>query len=253
MRQTTSAIAVIDLGDFSDPKTRATAARFAQRKLGGQTLIMRMARRLTECQLIDAVFVVGSQVPAALLQGGFARVESLNLASMHACERLAAAVDAAGAEWTVCVPANRPFVDAVLIDRLVAVAIASSQCDYVGYGTDQGDCRRAERLGLAGEAFHSDALRRLRRNADRLSPESQYGPIANWLADAPGAYHLKFVPLPKQLERDDLRFTVEDESDWDDVELLCETVIGDDSQWDELTQRVATNASLLQSMQSRNV
>ena len=42
-------IAVIDLGDFSGPGARLTAARFAQRKLGGQPLIIRMARRLSEC------------------------------------------------------------------------------------------------------------------------------------------------------------------------------------------------------------
>jgi len=246
------AVAVIDLGDFSRPEVLATASRFAQRKLGGQALIMRMARRITECELIDAVYVVGSNVPANLLSGGFAGVESINLPSMHACERLAAAADASGAEWIVCLPANRPFVDAILIDQLVIAAGKSVECDYVGYGTDQGDCCRVEHLGLAGEVCHVDTLRRLRRNADRLSTQCEQGSIANWLGSAPGAYHLKFIPLPMALDRDDLRFTVEDETDWDDVQLLCETVTNDDSQWDQLTQLVSTNHDLLRSMESRN-
>ncbi len=247
-----SAVAVIDLGDFSRPEVLANVARFAQRKLGGQPLIMRMARRITECELIDAVYVVGSNVPVTLLGGGFAGVVPMNLPSMHACERLAMAADASQADWVVCLPANRPFVDAVLIDQLVIAARNSGECDYVGYGTEQGDCGRIERLGLAGEACHVDTLRRLRRNADRLSSDSERGVIARWLGDAPGAYHLKFIPLPKALDRDDLRFTVEDELDWEEAQLLCETVSDDDSQWDELTQLVSANNDLRKSMESRN-
>ncbi len=247
-----NAIAVIDLGDFSRPEVLASASRFAQRKLGGQSLIMRMARRITECELIDAVYVVGSNVPATLLSGGISGVESLNLPSMHACERLATAADDSGADWVVCLPANRPFVDALLIDQLVIAAGKSGECDYIGYGNAQGDCSRADCLGLAGEACHADTLRRLRRNADRLSHDSERTGIGSMLGNAPGAYHLKFIPLPSALDRDDLRFTVEDETDWDDVELLCETVTEDDSQWDQLTQLVSANDKLRKSMESRN-
>jgi len=246
------AVAVIDLGDFSRPEVQATASRFAQRRLGGQTLIMRMARRITECQLIDSVCVVGSNVPPSLLNGGIPGVESMNMPTMHACERLAIAGDNGNAQWVVCLPANRPFVDAVLIDQLVTAATRAGECDYVGYGTDSGDCSRMEHLGLAGEVCHIDTLRRLRRNADRLPADCERGVIANWLGAAPGAYHLKFIPLPTALDRDDLRFAVEDETDWDDVELLCETVAESDSQWDQLTQLVATHDELRRSMESRN-
>ncbi len=211
-----------------------------------------MARRITECQLIDTVLVVGSNVPAPLLSGGIPGVQSMNLPTMHACERLAMAADASQAEWVVCLPANRPFVDAILIDQLLSAAIKTGNCDYVGYGTEQGDCSRMEQLGLAGEVCHADTLRRLRRNADRLSAECDQSVIANWLGKAPGAYHLKFIPLPTQLDRDDLRFTVTNETDWDDVELLCETVSDDDSQWDQLTQLVSSNRDLRRSMESRN-
>jgi spore coat polysaccharide biosynthesis protein SpsF (cytidylyltransferase family) len=246
------AIAVIDLGDFTRPEVQATASRFAQRRLGGQTLIMRMARRVTECELIDAVYVVGSNVPSSLLNGGIPGVESMNLPSMHTCERLAMAADTADTDWVVYLPANRPFVDAVLVDQLVSAASRAGDCDYVGYGSEAGDCTRMQQLGLAGEVCHIDTLRRLRRNADRLSSDSQRGMIANWLGNAPGAYHLKFIPLPTALDRDDLRFAVEDETDWDDVELLCETVSDDDSQWEQLTQLVSTNNDLRKSMESRN-
>ena len=108
-----------------------------------------------------------------------------------------------------------------------------------------------DHLGLAGEVCHADTLRRLRRNADRLSADDG-GCIASWLDNAPGAYHLKFIPVPRQLDRDDLRFSIVDESDWDDAELLCETVGGADFQWQELTQLVIANHHLREAMATRN-
>ncbi len=247
----TQAIAVIDLGDFSRPEVQKHAARFAQRKLGGQPLIIRMARRLSECELVDQVFVVGSNVPAALLTSGAPGIQSVNLPTMHVCERLCSAADSSEAEWIVFVPANRPFVDAVLVDRLLAKATQTNECDYLGYVSDDGDWRSIDHLGLTGEVCHVDTLRRLRRNVDRLPSDGCS--IASWLKNAPGAYHMKFVPLPAALDRDDLRFAVEDESDWDDAELLCETVREPDSQWQELTQLVISNDHLRESMATRNL
>jgi spore coat polysaccharide biosynthesis protein SpsF (cytidylyltransferase family) len=210
-----------------------------------------MARRLSDCALVDEVFIVGANVPSSLLTSGIAGVQSINLPKSHVCERLCAAADASGADWVVCVSANRPFVDATLIDQLLARATKSSECDYVGYASDDGDWRRMVRLGLAGEACHVDTLRRLRRNADRL-PSEDGGCIASWLEKSPGAYHLKFIPVPTALDRNDLRFAVEDESDWDDAELLCETVSDEDSQWQELTKLVISNDDLRESMATRN-
>ncbi len=252
MASTFHAIAVIDLGDFSRPEVQSKAARFAQRKLGGQPLIIRMARRLSECALIDQVFIVGSNVPASLLTSGIAGVKSMNLPTSHVCERLCAAADVSEADWVVSLPANRPFIDATLVDQLVAKAIKTTECDYVGYASDEGDWRRMDHLGLAGEACHADTLRRLRRNADRL-PSDDSGSIASWLENAPGAYHLKFIPVPTALDRHDLRFAVEDESDWDDAELLCETVNDCDSQWQDLAQLVISNDDLRESMAIRNL
>jgi spore coat polysaccharide biosynthesis protein SpsF (cytidylyltransferase family) len=245
------AIAVIDLGDFSRSEVQQSAARFAQRKLGGQPLIIRMARRLSECALVDQVFIVGTDVPTSLLTSGFAGINSINLSCSHVCERLCAAVDQGQADWVVYVPANRPFVDATLVDQLLAKATKTKECDYVGYASDDGDWRRMDHLGLAGEVCHADTLRRLRRNADRL-PSDDGGCIASWLENAPGAYHLKFIPVPTQLDRDDLRFAIQDESDWDDAELLCETVGDEGSQWQELTQLVIANNFLRESMATRN-
>ena len=95
---TTPAIAVIDLGDFSTTGSPQLAARFTSRKLGGQTLINRMARRLSECQLVERVFIVGAGVPTTILTSGLADADCIDLPASHVCERLCEAADASNAE-----------------------------------------------------------------------------------------------------------------------------------------------------------
>ena len=74
----TRSIAVIDLGDFSRPEIQKTAARFAQRKLGGQPLIIRMARRLRDCALVDEVFIVGKACDnSCVLQPSSSQLQAL--------------------------------------------------------------------------------------------------------------------------------------------------------------------------------
>ena len=247
----TSAIAVIDLGDFAQTGSPPRAARFASRKLGSQSLINRMSRRLSDCAQVERVFVVGAGIPTSILTSGLAGVDCINLPTSHACERLCEAADSSEAEWVVYVPANRPFIDSTLVDQMLAKALQSHSCDYVGYQVGDGTPRAMDQLGLTGEACHADTLRRLRRNVDRLN-EARTDSLAAWLMAAPGVYHLKFIPLPEKLNRPDLRFAVEAEADWDDAELLCETIPQADSQWQELAQLVLSNPSLRKSMAIRN-
>ena len=241
-------IAVVDLGDFaSQPSARYGHQPYGLRNLGCRRLFERMARRLSECTLIDRVCVVGSNLPSHVLRGGLPDVEIIALPTMHVCERLAAAADRFFANWTIHVPANRPFVDPDLVDRLVA-SCSDATCDYVGY--DLRD-RRGATLGLAGEIFHVDALRRLRRNADRL-PVGRDDSILDWLQEAPGAYHLKLIPLPSLLDRSDFRFAITSESDWDEAQLLCDSTEGRESDWRELAALVQRNPQMLASMARRN-
>lgn len=229
--------AVIDLGDFFAPGMQYAAAKYAQRQLGGQPLVVRIARRLSESTLIDRAILAGSNLPVSLLTSGIAGVEAVNMPSCHPCERLGAAAVAAGAEWVVHIPANRPFIDPSLIDPLIAEALRSGECDYVGYASGTGDRRRAVRLTLAGEACHVDALRRLRPNVDQL-PEDCLS-VASWLENAPGAFHLNFIEVPSGLDRSDLRFSVEDEADWARAERLWRSVGDERCPWQTLMQRLS--------------
>ena len=245
-------VAVIDLGDCTGEHASRCIARFAQRNLRGQPLISRMARRISESQLVQNVVVSGIGLPASILTSGIPGVTILDQPKSHVIERMALAADRTGADWVVYIAGNRPFIDPVLIDRLLSEAKRHSDCDYLGYFSAGGGWQRMQHLGLAGEICHADSLRRLRRNLGRLGYFGEDASLSAYFQDAPGIYQMRFIPVPAELDRSDLRFAVENENDWDDIQLLSETVANDDTQWQPLATIVLANANLRASMEGRN-
>ncbi|QDV43548.1 MobA-like NTP transferase domain protein [Stieleria neptunia] len=251
-------VAVIDLGDHrvGDDRSFGGGAavgegqrvdpphaiqRFANRRLAGQPLLLRMAARLSECQWVDEIYAVGCHLPDSMTQLKSPVIHPLSLPTCHLVERVGAIVDRTMPTWVFYVPANRPFVDAALVDGLLSKACKSGRGDYFGYTSSAQGRTPMERLGLAGEVCHADAIRRLRRNADRLSPGQT---LAGCMEDAPGDYELNFVPVPDELDRCGLRFVIEDEHDWDEAHLVCESVREVDAGWQQVARLVSQKEHL---------
>jgi spore coat polysaccharide biosynthesis protein SpsF (cytidylyltransferase family) len=248
-----SAIAVIDVGNCHTPVGQANCGRYATRRLGGQALPYRMARRLSEATRLKHVVISGAHLPTGILTSGLAGVDVLDLPHGHVCERLAAAADRFQADWVVYVPANRPFVDPALIDCLLNRAYQSTDdLDYVGYCSGDGSWDHVRHLGVTGEVCHADALRRLRRNIDRLPGLGPEQSLADWLRNAPGTYEMQLVHIPAPLDRRDLRFAIEDESDWECAEMFSDHMSDEITEWQMLTGLVRDNMHLRDAMAARN-
>lgn len=249
MSKSIRAVAVVELGDSRRTANSHPAAMFAQRNLKGQSLISRMVRRVSDSALVKDIVISGEQLPASILTAGIPGAHVLDLPHTHVIERLAAAADRTDADWVVFLPGNRPFVDPVLIDRLLSEAGRSTDCDYVGFFSPRGGWQRMQHLGLAGEICHADALRRLRRNLDRIHTSNDNLNLSAWFQDAPGVYQMRFIAVPPELDRNDLRFAIENERDWDNAQLLCDSIDGDETQWQPLADIALANADLRASMQ----
>jgi spore coat polysaccharide biosynthesis protein SpsF (cytidylyltransferase family) len=244
-------VAVIDVGDCNTYPASQLAGRFAARRLGGQTLVHRIARRLSESTRLQQVVISGLNLPANLVTGVGARV--MDLPYTHVCERLASVADAVDADWVAFVPGNRPFVDPALIDCLLNRAQhAESDFDYVGFCGHDGSWERVRHLGVAGEVCHADALRRLRRNIDRMPVGSEDDSLASCLTAAPGDYRMQFVTIPDALDFNDLRFAIEDEMDWELAELFTDHVGIERTEWQLLANLVRDNQALRVAMAERN-
>lgn len=238
-------IAVVDLGDFAcQPSARFGHEPFGLRSLAGARVYQRMVDRLRHCEKIDDIYLIGSNIPMHFVAGSIASVKTCLLPTSHLIQRLAHAVDAADAQWCVYLPANRPFVCANLIDQLLG-EIGDADCDAISFRSDLG-AEHELCLGVAGEVLHCDAIRRLRRHVSVL-PSMDNQSVVNNLHNAPGAFHLKLVPLPPQLDRDNARFAICTESDWDDAHQMCGFLGKDRLGWSDLVDAKGLDAKGLDS------
>jgi spore coat polysaccharide biosynthesis protein SpsF len=215
---------------YGSRSPRAKAAR----KLGGKPVLEWVVRRATDCQQLDGVIVVTSNarenefvyelVPSDVPVFVESKDDALGC--------LAAALEEQPAEAAVRICARSPFVDPTLIDRLVSAAEAHADCDYVGYRSRDGRPAILSPVGMYAEWFRAGALlraaRKARSRAERRQP-------TRCLYDHPEKFNVVLIPAPEQIDRDDVRLTVDMEEDWEHMLVIFEALGPDDLDW----QRIA--------------
>ena len=140
------------------------------RRLGGKSLLEWVVRRVTDCQQLDQVIVVLGSGPEEQYLGELVpRDVPLFMGSPRdVLGRFVAALDKYPAHAVVRVCADTPFVDPVLIDRLVTTAVDHPACDYIGYASGNGRPAIQSSIGLFGEWCRADALRTAHAKATDL-------------------------------------------------------------------------------------
>jgi len=200
------------------------------RKLGSHSLLELVVRRVTECQQLDGVAVVlGAGAETAALAGLVPSNVPLHISDRaDLLGRLASAAEAFQADAVVRVCAQHPFVDPVLIDRLVVTADAHPQCDYVGFCLQNGRPANLSALGLFGEWCRSQAL--WRADAEAASPIDREQ-ATRYLWSHPEIFPLRFIPLPHELQREDLRLALNDDEAWEHALTIYDAVGHEDVNW----------------------
>ncbi len=205
----------------------------AARKLGGKSLLELVVRRVTDCQLLDSVVV--------LLDGhhedSIRRLVPPDV-PVFACDerdalaRVAAAVDHFHAASIIRVCTDNPFIDPVLVDRLVSTADVHARCDYISYCRGDGRPAILTQLGLLAEWCNAAAVREANRQATRAAERDA---VTSYLYAHPERFNIRLIPLPAELDRDDLRLKIDHEEDWEHAQVIYEALGADEWDW----QRIA--------------
>ena len=195
----------------------------ACRKLGGKSLLEWVVGRMTEGQRLDQVVVLSPQITAASELAELAPPNVPFILS-HCGDTLGRYVDLLEqypTEAVVRVVAEHPFVDPVLIDRLVNIADQHSDADYVGYCSRTGRPVIRSTLGGIGEWISAAALRRANRTA---SDRSHRECVTSFICSHPENFQLRLAPIPRELDREDLRLTIGGEEDWERTQTIFEAL-----------------------------
>ena len=125
-----------------------------------------------------------------------------------------------------------PFVDPILIDRLITAVASDEQCDYACFVLGDGRPAHESRMGI-----FADWCRRMPSCKPTAWPVPP--PTArtrrNSSARIPKSFHIKQVPVPARLDRGDLRLAIRDEEDWENVETILDALGPESLDWQFIT------------------
>jgi spore coat polysaccharide biosynthesis protein SpsF len=217
------------------------------RKLGGKSVLEWVVRRFTDCQRLDAVVVV----PAAADQ--YEQIRRLVPSDVGVLESIcddpltnvAAAMERFPSRCVVRLCAENPFVDPVLIDRLVTTAEAHPGCDYISYCCADGRPAILTQLGVFAEWCSSAALQRAARESRSPAQRQQ---VTAYLYAHPELFNVRLIRLPAELDRSDLRLKIDHEEDWDHAQVIFDALGSHEWDWQHIADLLAGQPVLRERM-----
>ncbi len=193
------------------------------RKLGGKTLLEWVVRRATDCQRLDRVVVLlgDTESERELVRLAPPDVEVFVGSEPDALARFAAIVARHAPSGIVRICADNPFVDAMLIDRLVSTADAHPESDYISYAASDGQPSILSSLGPFAEWCSAKAI----AEADRLARRAQdRQEVTRYVFTHPKQFQVRLVQLPLSLDRTDIQLRVDGQEDWDHIQVIYEAL-----------------------------
>jgi spore coat polysaccharide biosynthesis protein SpsF len=223
------------IGIVSVPSPSCQPGNKHGRKFGGRPLLELVVRRLTDSQRLDRVLVVaGKELADGALADLVPPDVSVYLSDRpDALGRLVCALEATGAEAVVKIEADHPFVDPILIDRLVTTAALHPQCDYIGFCFRDGRPVIHSPLGTFAEWFRADALRRADCEARTVEARDH---LTRFFCSRPERFQLRFIPVPAALESDKVRLSVDDHESWEHAQTIDDWMGPEGLDWRSIAQ-----------------
>ncbi len=219
--------------------------------MGGKSVLEWIVRRVTDCQQLDGVIVVTCSAAENRFVTGLVPMDVpvFTGATSEPLGCIAASLEEYPAETAVRVGAQFPFVDSILIDRLVTDAEGHPECDYMSYCCRDGRPAILSPVGLYAEWFRTKSLLRAaklaRTEADRRS-------VTGYLYSHPEKFNIRLIPAPSQIDRDDVRLTVDIEEDWENTLTIFEALGPEELDWQRIADLLDHHPALRQRMAALN-
>ena len=232
---------------FHSPRFRCNAMR----KLGGRSLLEWVIRRVTDSMRLDGVIVVACETDD---YGAVSRLVPSNVPVFlgqrgDALARFAKALEQYPAEGVVRVRGDNLFIDPGLIDRLVTTAEVHTNCDYVSYCSRDGQPAVLSPVGVYAEWFRSSALREANRLARSGLDRER---VTSYLYSHPEKFNLRLIPAPAEIDREDVRLTVDIEEDWDHALAIYEALGPERLDWQRIARLLDHQPALRSRMAALN-
>ncbi len=238
--------------EFPQPPASVNRVCLAQRRLCGRPLIEWVIRRVSESQQIDSVLALvgesqeGRQaicqippdVPVFVGEQG------------DVLSDLTAALNDFPATNFVRVNVDNPFIDPILIDRLIATADRHPGCDYIGFQSGDGRPTVFSQVGIFAEWYRTEALQWAHQEA---TAKEERDNVTRFFMSHPERFQIRLIPVPDELaNQEDMRLTIGVDQDWEHVEEIFEAIGPDELDWQRIANLLAAQPGLRRTMASLN-
>ncbi|MGA2799512.1 MAG: NTP transferase domain-containing protein [Thermoguttaceae bacterium] len=223
----------------------------AARKLGGRSVLEWVIRHVTESLRLDGVIVLvcddadhrfmRNLVPADVPFFVGTKPDSLG--------RFSQALEQYATQDVIRIRGDHLFIDPSLIDRLVTTAAEHPQFDYISYCSRDGQPAILSPVGVYAEWIRASALHKAARHAKH--PEEREH-VTRFIYSHPEKFNIRLIPAPAEIDRDDVRLTVEMEEDWDHVLTIYEALGPDKMDWRRISHLLDQQPALRSRMAALN-
>ncbi|MCI0359111.1 MAG: NTP transferase domain-containing protein [Planctomycetaceae bacterium] len=230
---------------------KSPLAGMARRRFGGKTLLEWVVRRMSDAERLDGVVVLAGDdsFSKSLVAHCPSDVRVFHASESDPLGRMAAAVRHFQCSAVLRMSVSQPFVDPILIDRLLALVAANHSCDYASFALADGRPVIESKLGVFAEWCRGEAVllaNRLARRADERADATRF------LHSHPEVFAIRLFPVPGQLDRDDVRLAIQDEEDWEHVQLILDALGPESLDWQFITALIDRQPTIRDSMARRN-
>jgi len=204
------------------------------RRVRGKSVMELIVRRVTDCMRLDGVVVALGDTDEDH------RIADLVPPDVPVCfgrepdmlARIAGVLTEYPTRSVVRVCANHLFIDPVLIDRLITLAAQRPNSDYIGFCLSDGKPAILSSLGMFAEWCSSKALLRANQDVtDRLDRQQ----VTLYLYSHPEFFNIRLIPVPSELDREDIRLAIDREEDWEHAQVIIDALGAEECNW----QRIA--------------
>lgn len=230
---------------------KSPLAGMARRRFGGKSLLEWVVRRMSDADRLDGVVVLAGDDPfsRSLVAHAPADVHVFHTAEADGLGRFAAAVRHFQCSAAVRLSVSQPFVDPILIDRLLALVASGNTCDYASFALADGRPVTQARLGVFAEWCRGEAILLANRLARRDHERADATRFLHW---HPEIFAIRLFPVPPQLDRDDVRLAIQDEEDWEHVQLILDALGPESLDWQFITALIDRQPTIRERMAHGN-
>lgn len=225
--------------------------RHLARRLAGKSVLERVVRQMTDCELLDGIIVLtdkgenGEVVrPLTPIDVPVFLTEKEDMVSA-----LADALESFPAQSCVCIGADWPFLDPTIIEQLIRVAETEKSCDYAAYQFMNEFFSAGKPFGLFPEWYRTAAIMKANQKADNEVHRQLPG---CFFLDNQANCHVELLPAPAGLDRVDIRLTFDQEDDWENILAIHDALGADDFDWRKLSNLLHHQPQIRQKMARLN-